>query len=297
VGVRDDLFGVEYTPAPGTFPSGMGDWATLVQDAGVILTAKLLDQKTSYEMGQAYVGPGTVQNIGTLTSGIMQVLINVDAMPSLTITLTSLDGMFSFEPTPRNFITQIGRPSGPIDYLTYTPRGNIATIETNGLVRSRAVYANENNCSSMPKICNQATSIFDAKANETRYEYHAESGQVSRIVPPADQNGKVAEVRYDYQSLRARFFDASGVLAEGSPIYMRVAERHCHDSNYVSQTAAATCSSGDEVVTRYAYNHDNLLLTSVTTTFNNKTLRTCYQYDEFGNKLGETQPKGAVNCN
>jgi YD repeat-containing protein len=78
---------------------------------------------------------------------------------------------------------------------------------------------------------------------------------------------------------------------------MKVAERHCHDSNYAGPAASAACSGGDEVATRYQYNHDNLLLTSVATTVGNKTLRTCYRYDDYGNKIGETQPKGAMNCN
>jgi hypothetical protein len=85
---------------------------------------------------------------------------------------------------------------------------------------------------------------------------------------------------------------------EGAPIYLKVAERHCHDSNYVGVEPDARCEDGDEVVTRYFYNNNNLLLTSVATTASNgKTLRTCYQYDVYGNKLGETQPKGASTCN
>lgn len=297
VGLRDDLFGIEYVPPAGTFPTGMGEWATLVQDAGVILTAKLLNQTNSYEMGLPYMGPGSTQNVGSAVGNVSQVIVNVGATPSNTTSVNSFDGLFFFESKPRNLVTQIRRPSGPIDNLSYTSRGNIETIKTNGVTMSRATYANESLCGSLPKICNQATSIFDAKNNETRYEYHADSGQVARIIPPADQNGKVAETRYDYQALRARYFDGNGVLVEGSPIYLKVAERHCHDSNYAGPTASATCSGGDEVVTRYQYNHDNLLMTSVATTVGNKTLRTCFRYDDLGNKIGETQPKGAMNCN
>jgi hypothetical protein len=297
VGLRDDLFGIEYVPPEGTFPTGMGDWASLVQDAGVILTAKLLDQTNRYEMGQPYVGPGSAQNVGLTLGNVSQVIVNVGATPSNTTSVNSFDGLFFFETTTRNLVTQIRRPSGPIDNIVYTPRGNLEAIKTNGVTMSRATYANEALCASVPNICNQATSIFDAQNTENQYEYHADSGQIARIIPPADQNGKVAEVRYDYQALRARYFDGNGNLVEGSPIYMKVAERHCHDSNYTGQTASAVCGGGDEVVTRYQYNHDNLLLTSVATTVGSKTLRTCYRYDDYGNKIGETQPKGATNCN
>jgi hypothetical protein len=297
VGLRDDMFGVEWTPSTGTFPMGMGGYATLVQDAGVIETAQLLEESSNYEIGQLYQGEGSAHNRGSLVGKVYQVIMNISALPAAVSQVVSVDSRVFFETSSRNFPWQIWR-NGPIDELGYTSRGNLQTIHTNGVVMSRAIYENENACSTLPKICNQATSIFDAKNNETKFVYHAESGQISRIIPPADQNGKVAETRFDYQQLRARYFDSSGNRIEGSPIYMKVAERRCHDSNYASAAPTATCSGGDEVITRYYYSHNNLLLTSVATTApNGKTLRTCFQYDAYGNKLGETQPKGAVNCN
>lgn len=298
VGVRDDLFGVEYTPPTGTFPAGMGGYATLVKDAGVILTSKLIEKMNAYEMGQPYVGDGAAQNLGRVVGGVWQIILNVGSTPSLVTSVNTGDELIFFEANPRNFPMQVRRSTGPIDDLVYTPRGNLQTIATNGVVMSRAVYGNENYCSTLPKICNQATSIFDAKNNETKFEYHTTSGQVSRVIPPADQNGRISEVRYDYQPMRARYFGTGGDRVEGEPIYMKVAERHCHDSNYLSPDSKAHCASGDEVVIRYFYDSNNLLLTSVATTASNgKTLRTCFQYDVYGNKLGETQPKGASSCN
>jgi hypothetical protein len=163
IGVRDDIFGIEYVPPAGTFPTGMGDWGVLVQDAGVILTAKLLDQTNRYEMGQPYAGPGAAQNICLNVGNVSQVIVNVGAIPSNTVSVNSFDGLFFFESTTRNLVTQIRRPSGPIDNLVYTARGNIEAIKTNGVTMSRATYANESLCGSVPKICNQATSIFDAR--------------------------------------------------------------------------------------------------------------------------------------
>ncbi len=182
VGLRDDLFGVEYVPPTGTFPSGMGEWANLVQDAGVILTAKLIDQNNSYEMGQAYAGPGAAQNVGLSVGNLSQVIINVGATPSYTTSLTSLDGMFSFEASSRNFVTQIRRPTGPIDNPSRIRRGQRRqSIKTNGTIMSRAVYANEESCATRARSAIRRSSIYDAKGNETRYEYHADSGMVSRI--------------------------------------------------------------------------------------------------------------------
>jgi YD repeat-containing protein len=64
-----------------------------------------------------------------------------------------------------------------------------------------------------------------------------------------------------------------------------------------TNTTNGVCTGvNDEVVTRYEYNSDNLFLTGVTVTAvdgNNTviTKRTCYQYDQYGNKIGETEPK------
>lgn len=296
VGLRDDFFGVQYAPPVGTFPSGMGSYAALVQDAGVIESAKRIGERKTYEMGQIYMHESSSQNVGTVLGGVWRVITAITATPPMTTSVDTLEEQILFEADTRNFVSQIRRHTGATDVLSYTARGNVQTITSNGVVTARAAYANEHNCATLPKVCNQATSTFDAKNNETRYEYHADSGQVLRIIPPADPNGKVAEVRYDYQPLRARYFDPAGNRVDGSPIYMKVAERRCHDSNYASASPSATCIGGDEVVTRFNYNHDNLLLTSVATTSGSKTLRTCYQYDVYGNKLGETQPKGASSC-
>ena len=296
VGLRDDIFGVEYPLPVGSFPAGMGDYVTLVQDAGVIETAKRIGENNLYEIGQVYMNESASQNVGSVLGGVWRVITAIATTPPMTTSVDTSEEQVLFEADVRNFPSQIRRHTGLTEVLAYTPRGNLQSVTANGVMTARAAYAYENDCASLPKICNQATSTFDAKNNETRYEYHTASGQVLRIIPPADQNGKVAEVRYDYQPLRARYFDHSGSMVDGPPIYMKVAERHCHDSNYASAAAAATCLGGDEVVTRFSYNHNNLMLTSVATTAGGKTLRTCYQYDVYGNKLGETQPKGASAC-
>jgi hypothetical protein len=297
VGLRDDLFGVQYAPPAGTFPSGMGDYAALIQDAGVIESAKRIDERNSYEMGQVYMNESSAQNVGLLTGGVWRVITAITATPPMITSVDTLEEQVLFEASERNFTSQIRRQTGVTDVLAYTPRGNLKSITSNGLVTARAAYAYENDCATLPKSCNGATSTFDAKSNETRYEYHAASGQVQRVIPPADPNGKVAQVRYEYQPLRARYFDQGGNWVEGSPIYMKTVEKHCHDSNFASPDPTATCSGGDDVVTKFNYNQNNLQLTSVSTTSGGKTLRTCYQYDLYGNKLGQTQPKGAASCN
>jgi uncharacterized protein RhaS with RHS repeats len=50
-------------------------------------------------------------------------------------------------------------------------------------------------------------------------------------------------------------------------------------------------------VTRFEYEHDNLLLTGKTITEPaGSTRRTCYQYDIYGNQIGVTQPKANLSA-
>jgi YD repeat-containing protein len=77
---------------------------------------------------------------------------------------------------------------------------------------------------------------------------------------------------------------------------MKTAEKYCINSSYTG----TSCAAGDEVVIRFEYNNDNLLMTGMTVTepLGGAVRRTCYQYDKLGNRIGAREPKAAVtSCN
>jgi hypothetical protein len=243
-----------------------------------------------------YMGEGSAQNLGSHNGGPWRTIFTVAASPAYLTQVDTIDRSIYFQPGLQNLPERIVHSSGVTETYGYT-RNNVSTVTEGGVLTKRAIYPPASACDANPRTCNQPTSTFDANNKETVYEYHPESGQVSRVFPPADQSGKRAEVRYDYQAFRARYFDNTGARVEGTPVWLKVAERRCHDSNYASSSAGAGCVGGDEVITRYEYNSNNLLLTNTATTgAGGKTLRTCFQYDVYGNKIGETEPKGAANC-
>jgi len=105
-----------------------------------------------------------------------------------------------------------------------------------------------------------------------------------------------AQTRYEYTQLSAHYYDSSGTKITGTPIWMKTAEKTCMNS----ASTGNACSGSDEVVTRYEYDNDNLLMTGTTVTdpVSGATLRTCFQYDIYGNQIGKTQPKtGLTQCN
>ena len=116
---------------------------------------------------------------------------------------------------------------------------------------------------------------------------------------PADSHGVYPETHYVYEKKRAHYYSTTtGAWIEGTDIWMKTAERYCMDSNYTSRAPTATCELNDEVVTSYEYSANNLFLKGVTVTSPDGTLRTCYQYDMYGNQIGKTQPKANLtSCN
>ncbi|MGM8229198.1 hypothetical protein ACSV5M_21655, partial [Cellvibrio sp. ARAG 10.3] len=128
----------------------------------------------------------------------------------------------------------------------------------------------------------------DGKGNQTDYAYHAESGQIAKITYPANKHGIRAETRYTYEQKYANYYNVSGVKAQASiPVWLKTEESYCINSS----ASDGDCSDNDEVITRYEYEHDNLFLTGMTVTDpQGNTLRTCYAYDDYGNRIGETQP-------
>ena len=110
--------------------------------------------------------------------------------------------------------------------------------------------------------CNKPVWVKDAKGNQTDYVYSDTHGGVLKVTSPA-VNSIRPQTRYEYQQMEARYRNASGqIVASGEPIWMLVKEEFCMTSN----------ASG-----------------------NGQTLRTCYYYDDFGNRIAETQPNAELS--
>ena len=53
---------------------------------------------------------------------------------------------------------------------------------------------------------------------------------------------------------------------------------------------------GDVITKEYEYETENMNLIGISITANSKTLTTCYEFDKFGNKIGEVKPKGNIGA-
>ena len=145
--------------------------------------------------------------------------------------------------------------------------------------------------------CNQPNWSKDGEGNQTDYAYSDVHGGILTVTRPADSNGIRPQTRYVYEQKQARYKNASGVIvASGLPIWVLTKEEFCR----TSAASGTSCAAGaaDEIETVYDYGPatgaNNLWLRGKTVTANGQSLRTCYYYDDFGNKIAETQPNASL---
>ena len=268
----------------------MSTWFFLSGEAGQVVQAKRYDQSSTYEIGIPY--SNGIQNFGG--GFIKHVFPKIDEFPGAISQVTTLDGRLDYEKSYRNFPVSYSWNSGMMESFGYDARGNMNS-HIKGAVTVTASYPTSCNTTNF-KYCNSPTWTRDGKGNQTDYVYHPQSGQVEKVTYPPNKRGIRPETRYTYEQKYANYFNVSGVKTQASiPIWLKTEERYCINS----AASGGVCEGDDEVVTRYEYEHDNLHLTGVTVTDpDGKTLRTCYQYDNYGNRIGETQPNANLtSCN
>ncbi len=181
----------------------------------------------------------------------------------------------------------------------YGPRGNItkriqhpASNSTPALSDIIQEAGYPDTCDNL-KTCNKPLWTKDANGNVTDYEYHQESGQIRKITKPSDENGIRPVTHYQYEQKYARYYknNATTIEQADSPIWLLTKEITC-----IAKAATETgCQAGDALTTTYEYGKDteanNLWLTgTVAASASGESRRTCYEYDMYGNQIGEISP-------
>lgn len=155
-------------------------------------------------------------------------------------------------------------------------------------------------CGSGPadaKLCNKPIIRIDANSNTTDFTYDPAHGGVLTETGPA-VNGVRPQKRYAYAQRYAWVKNITGAYVQAAtPIWVLTQESYC-------KTGAASgngCAiAGDEIITQYEYGPNsgpnNLALRGVVQDVGGLALRTCYSYDNAGNKISETSPKAGLTA-
>jgi hypothetical protein len=241
-------------------------------------------------------------------SDLVRVLLVPASYPGRILKVETKDSVIWFNKDWMNQIHQVIENAadeiGPTTQYKYDDRNNLIRVElfqkNNVLINSTVAQYPASPCVN-PKTCNQAEWIKNANGQYTYYSYHAESGQVATVTSPPDKNGIAAVTRYGYEQKFAKYYQDSSGVKKTAPtgIWLKTSEKICMKTATVGDACAGGAS--DEVITRFEYNHDNLLLTGMTALATGTSpvpKRTCYQYDIYGNRIGETQPNANLtSCN
>lgn len=194
-------------------------------------------------------------------------------------------------------------PEGNSVFNVYDGRGNViqstAVPKPDSNQTNRAtLYAYEPDCTTIPLArCNKPLSVTDAHGNVTEYTYN-DRGQMLTETRPAPAPGAVRpKVTNTYTMRTAYIEDASGnPVAAGPPVSLLTRTASCI-------TQASCAGTADEVVTEYDYGpttgFNNLLLRGIAVTAANElgqieTLRTCFGYNYFGERISETEFKAGM---
>lgn len=262
-------------------------YVSSVQKSGVTVSAKKGDLTTYYSMDTQYQYTNANRGDGKVTL----VIPSTDRPGTIGYAETN-EGKLFYEAGWRNFLTTYDHFGVREDY-EYAPvgRGNLTKVSKNGSFAT-AIYPPSCDSTNF-KYCNKPSSTTDAKGNTTSYTYHVPSGQIETITSPADKNGRIPQVRYGYTQKSASYYSGTNKIL-GSPIWLKTSESTCATTSPMGN--GCTGGAVDEIITRYEYEHDNLLLTGTTVTAADTsgalvTKRTCFQYDQYGNRIGQTQPK------
>jgi RHS repeat-associated protein len=185
-------------------------------------------------------------------------------------------------------------PRGASLGYTHDVRGNITTSTATPIAVSGQSQLSPTNVTAVfpsactnPVTCNKPTSTTDARGNETDYTYDPNTGLMLTKTLPAGSNGIRPQTRYTYQQYQATYYNASGVMTQGTPVWKLQQTSTC-------QTQASCANTADEVRVTYTYD-GNLRPSTVTTMAGDSSLvsTVTYGYDAVGDVVSVTKPAGS----
>jgi hypothetical protein len=203
--------------------------------------------------------------------------------------------MSEYLPAGNGYIYKRGGPFNQPLTVTEVPGGN------GGLSNhvTQYSYGDLTGSSTYQNIA-EPLSIIDPNGNETDYTYATWGGRLSEL-DPAPSVGAARPLKlFTYVQKYAYIKNSAGALvAASSPIWLAASETDCQ--TVAGSNALACDTSAPMAVTTYQYGADgtpdNLLLRGKVVSSGGVSLRTCYSYDQYSNKISETKPlAGLTTC-
>lgn len=142
--------------------------------------------------------------------------------------------------------------------------------------------------------CFEETSTTDRRNAVKTFVYDPTHGALSRETSPLPTTGAIAPARQlSYVQRYARINSGGGLIDAASPVWLVSSEKRCKTS---ALAADGSCGAGstDLVEILYEYGSNSvanyLQLRGVETRSGSESTRTCYQWDERGRLISQSQP-------
>ena len=155
----------------------------------------------------------------------------------------------------------------------------------------------------MIKSCDKPSAITDAKGNTTLFTYAPEHGGVLTEMQPPPAPGAPRPLKLTTWVQKFAYYkNSSGVLAAApTPVYVINSESVCQTVAGSGNGNPVCDAAAPKRVTTYEYGANgtanNLFVRGIVVTADGTSRRTCYSYDNFGNRIAQTSPRaGLATC-
>lgn len=145
--------------------------------------------------------------------------------------------------------------------------------------------------------CTQPIWIRDAKDGQTDFIYASHGGVISEMAP-APSGGAARPLKLYTYVQKYAYIRNSGVdlVPASSGMWLLQSETQCQTA---SGSSVPSCDgAAPQIVTVFEYGADgtanNLLLRGKVVSSAGASLRTCYSYDSYGNRVSETKPRAGL---
>lgn len=287
--------------------SSAGYFWTCTEPKNVIDYAYINDIRNEYflELQSGVTGSASARVESAL--GNMSIAVtNYKGQSSQIVSSTWPDGSAIYDPNNQSRITSVTDKGLQFDF-EYDNRGNLKK-RTQIYVSNESgkTYSNIVEEASFPasctnaKTCNKPSWIKDGDGATTYYEYHSQSGYISKVTEPPNEFGIKPVTFYRYTKKYARYIDSSSgqITTSSDGIWLLTEKETCLTSSALSEN----CQPSDGLIEEYYYGNpsgaNNLWLTGVKVSDPDGESRiTCFEYDKLGNQIGEISPKaGSAVC-
>lgn len=202
---------------------------------------------------------------------------------------------------PEGAITS-GTPSAGYTRNTYDGRGNVVQVtkvpKAGSGLASIVYQAGYDATCTNPVKCNKPNWLRDANSNETDYSYDPNHGGILSEMKPAPSAGSARPlVLTSWTQIYGRVTAPGNSLVQSPyPIWRVATTTECQT---VAGSSTAVCdASAPQTVTTFQYGASGtrfaLLVKGRAVTSGGVTLRTCYNYDIYGNRISETTPNAGL---